>query len=143
MREEIKKFLENEGITLPKDFVIEVYSQILKIAGGPLAGLIQRGSKEAGKVAAKSLMKSTNLDKNKLPEILKDFFSLAGFGDMDIQSEGNIIKIQIKESFLLKAHQDPKKALSPLVGAIEGFVSEFLGKDIKVSMEDKNIYINL
>ncbi len=140
MRDKIKEFLEKEGVILPKDFVAELYLQMLKMAG-PFSGLIQNGSKRAGKVAARSLIKSLSITDKEVPEALKHFFSLAGFGDVEVIVEGNVLKVHVKDSFLFKSHDDPKKSLSPLAGAIQGFVEEFIGKELKVSIEDKTIVI--
>ncbi|MEO0207262.1 MAG: hypothetical protein ABIL50_01700 [candidate division WOR-3 bacterium] len=142
MKEKIAKFLKEEGIILPKDFVVEVYSQILKFAG-PLSGLIRKGSNEAGKAAAKSLRNKVDLSKDELPEILKEFFLQTGFGNIDISISGDVLSIEVKDSFLLRAHPDESKALSPLVGAIEGFVEEFIGKGVKVKQEGKRITVEL
>ena len=102
MKEKVEKFLREEGVILPKNFVVEVYSQILKVAG-PFAGLIRRGSVEAG-----------------LAELIGVFFNTAG---------------------LLKAHSDESKALSPLIGVLEGFVSECYGKPVKVEVRGREIKI--
>ncbi len=142
MKEKIASFLREEGVILPKDFVVGVYFQILKFAG-PLSGLIRKGSNEAGKAAAKSLISKVDFSKDELPEILKEFFSQAGFGNVNVSLSGNVLIVEIRDSFLLRAHPDENKALSPLVGAIEGFVEEILGKEVKVKQEGKRITVEL
>ena len=106
MKEKVEKFLREEGVILPKNFVVEVYSQILKVAG-PFAGLISRGSVEAG-----------------LAELIGVFFNATELGEIESSVEGESMRVFVKDSFLLKAHSDEIKALSPLIGALEGFVSE-------------------
>lgn len=142
MKEKIEKFLKEEGIILPKDFVKEVYSQILRFAG-PLSGLIRKGSKEAGKRAAKALINKVEIPKEQLPEIIKEFFSQAGFGDINISLEGNVLNIDVIDTFLLESHNDENKALSPLVGAIEGFIEELFGKEVNVTQEGKRLKVKL
>ena len=122
MEEKVEKFLREKAVILPKNFVVEVYSQILKVAG-PFAGLIRRGSVEAGRSAARAFKENSNLeglDIQKLAELIGVFFNTAG---------------------LLKAHSDESKALSPLIGALEGFVSECYGKPVKVEVKGREIKI--
>jgi hypothetical protein len=143
MKEEVEKFLSEEGVILPKNFVVEVYSQILK-AAGPLAGLIRRGSVEAGRSAARAFKENSNLeglDIQRLADLIGVFFKFAGFGEIESSVEGESIRIFVKDSFLLKAHGDEIKALSPLIGAVEGFVSEFYGKPVKVEVMGREIKI--
>jgi len=143
MKEKVEKFLREEGVILPKNFVVEVYSQILKVAG-PLAGLIRRGSVEAGRSAARAFKESSNLeclDIQKLAELIGVFFKSAGFGEVESSVEGEGIRVFVKDSFLLKAHGDEGKALSPLIGALEGFVSECYGKPVKVEVKGREIKI--
>jgi predicted hydrocarbon binding protein len=143
MKEKVEKFLREEGVILPKNFVVEVYSQILKVAG-PFAGLIRRGSFEAGRSAARAFKENSNLeglDIQKLAELIGVFFKSAGFGEIESSVEGESIRVFVKDSFLLKAHNDESKALSPLIGALEGFVSECYGKPVKVEVKGREIKI--
>jgi hypothetical protein len=143
MKEKVEKFLREEGVILPKNFVVEVYSQILKVAG-PFASLIRRGSVEAGRSAARAFKEKSNLeglDIQKLAELIGVFFNAAGFGEIESSVEGESIRVFVKDSFLLKAHSDESKALSPLVGTLEGFVSECYGKPVKVEVKGREIKI--
>jgi len=143
MEEKVEKFLREEGVILPKNFVVEVYSQILKVAG-PLAGLIRRGSVEAGRSAARAFKENSNLedlDIQRLADLICVFFKSAGFGEIESSVEGESIRVFVKDSFLLKAHNDESKALSPLIGAVEGFVSECHGKPVKVEVKGREIKI--
>ncbi len=143
MEEKIERFFREKGVILPKDFVTEVYSQILKIAG-PFSGLIRRGSVEAGRSAARAFKENSkveNVDLQTLSEIIVIFFKAAGFGEIDVSLEGNNINLFVKDSFLLKAHPDEEKALSPLLGAIEGFTSEYLNRNVRVESKGRNIRV--
>jgi predicted hydrocarbon binding protein len=144
MEEKVEKFLREEGVILPKDFVVEVYSQILKVAG-PFSGLIRRGSVEAGRSAARAFKENSNLeglDIQKLAELIGVFFKSAGFGEIESSVEGESIRVFVKDSFLLKAHGDESKALSPLIGALEGFASEYYGKPVKVEVKGREIRVS-
>ena len=135
MTEKLEEFLKNEGVILPKDFVVDVYAQILKFAGG-FAGLLQAGSKRAGVSAAKSLAPYISGDEAvaNLKELIEEFFRRAGFGD---------IVLNVKDSFLLKAHKKPEVSLRPLVGAAEGFIGELMGRKTKTKVEGTRIVIEL
>jgi len=141
IRDEIKEFLEKDGVIFPGVFATEIYSQILKVAG-PFSGLMRVVAKQAGKAAAKSLMNSASISKDDIPEILWNMFSLTRFADVNIEVDGNTMKIHFIDSFMLKAHNDPKKSLSPFVGAVEGFVEEILGKEVKATLEGKTIILD-
>ncbi len=69
------------------------------------------------------------------------FFDAAGFGEIESSVEGETIRVFVKDSFLLKAHSDEGKALSPLIGAVEGFASEYYGKPVKVEVKGREIKI--
>ncbi|NPA80130.1 MAG: hypothetical protein GXO29_03670 [Thermotogae bacterium] len=144
MTEKLNEFLKNEGVILPKDFVVEVYSQILKFAGG-LSGLIQAGSKKAGVSAAKALAPYINPSEvaTNLKEIVEKFFEAAGFGDVEVDVGDNSVVLRVKDSFLLNAHKKPETALRPLVGAAEGFIGEVLGRKTKSKVDGTTITIEL
>ena len=144
MSEKLDEFLRNEGVILPKDFVVEVYAQILKFAGG-LAGLLQAGSKRAGVSAAKSLAPyiSESEAASNLKELVEEFFRRAGFGDINVEVGDSEIVLDVKDSFLLKAHKKPDVALRPLVGAAEGFIGEVMGRKTKAKVDGTRIVIEL
>ena len=101
MNEKVEKFLKEEGVILPKNFVVEVYSQILKVVG-PFAGLIRRGSAEGGRSAARAFKEYSNLeglDIQKLAELIGVFFNTAGFGEIESSVEGESIRVFVKDSF--------------------------------------------
>ncbi|MFZ8833334.1 MAG: hypothetical protein ACO2O5_03905 [Candidatus Caldipriscus sp.] len=144
MEEKVEKFLREEGVILPKNFMFEVYSQILKVAG-PLAGLIRRGSAEGGRSVARAFKEYSNLedlDIQKLAELIGVFFVATEFGEVEISVEGEGIRVFVKDSFLLKAHSDESKALSLLIGAVEGFASECYGKPVKVEVKGREIKVS-
>ncbi len=142
--EKLDDFLKKEGVILPKDFVVEVYAQILRFAGG-LAGLLQAGSKKAGISAAKSLslyIPESEAASN-LKELVEEFFRRAGFGEMEVHVGDSEVVMDVKDSFLLKAHKKPDVALRPLVGAAEGFIGEIMGRKTKTRVEGSRIIIEL
>jgi hypothetical protein len=144
MREKLDEFLKNEGVILPKDFVVEVYAQVLKFAGG-LAGLLQAGSKKAGVSAAKALAPYISEEEaaSNLKEIVEEFFRRAGFGEIEVEVNGDEIVLDVKDSFLLKAHKRPDVALRPLIGAAEGFIGEVMGRKTKTKVDGTRIVVEL
>ncbi len=144
MTEKLDEFIKNEGVILPKDFVVEVYAQVLKFAGG-LAGLLQAGSKKAGVSAAKALSPYISEEEaaSNLKEVVEEFFRKAGFGEIEVEVGDSEVVMNVKDSFLLKAHKKPEVALRPLAGAAEGFIGEVMGKKTKTKIDGTRIVINL
>ncbi|NPB03566.1 MAG: hypothetical protein GXO39_04040 [Thermotogae bacterium] len=144
MLESLDEYLQKEGVILPKGFVVEVYAQILRFAGG-LSGLLQVGSKKAGISAAKTLapyINHSDAAKN-LKELIEEFFKRAGFGSIKAEVFDDKLVLEVEDSFLLRAHKKPEVALKPLVGAAEGFIGEILKRKTKAKVEGTRITIEL
>ena len=141
MKEKIREFIKNEGIVFPKEFVLELYTQIMKF--GPLAGLIQAGSKKAGQKAGQIFKSYVQTNHDSIPDVIKEFIKETGFGEIDVRWEGENLVLEVKDSFLLKAHNKPEVALRPLVGAIEGFISETLGKNTRSDVKGNVITVSV
>ncbi|NPB04454.1 MAG: hypothetical protein GXO39_08615 [Thermotogae bacterium] len=144
MRDLVKEFIKNEGMVLPSSFVVEIYSQILRFAGG-FAGLIQAGSRKAGESAArvfKEKYKST-ISIEEIPQLLTIFFQEAGFGDLKVELDGDKLRVEVIDSPLLRVRGKVESALKPLQGAIEGFLSEMLNKKVSAKVRDKVIEVKI
>ncbi len=144
MRDIVRDFIKNEGMVLPSSFVVEIYSQILRFAGG-FAGLIQAGSRKAGESAARVFKDKyrSSVDVNELPELLRVFFQEAGFGDLKVELQGNALVIEVVDSPLLQVKGKVESALKPLQGAVEGFLSEMLGKKVTGTIQDRVIQVKI
>ncbi len=144
MREAVKEFIRKEGVIFPADFVVEMYAQALKFAGG-LAGLIQSLSRKAGEKAGTIFRENYGGDVavENLPELLKIFFQEAGFGELNISLEGNVLRVEVVDSFLLRIEKKPEVTLKPLLGAIEGFVSSYTGRKASGRLKDRVMEIEI
>ncbi len=144
MKELVRDFIRKEGMVLPTSFVVEIYSQILKFAGG-FAGLIQAGSRKAGESAARVFKEKymNSVDAGEIPELLTVFFQEAGFGDLRVELRDNVLVIEVVSSPLLQVKGKVESALKPLQGAVEGFLSEMLGKKISGSIRDRVIEVKI
>ncbi len=144
MKELVRDFIRKEGMVLPTSFVVEIYSQILKFAGG-FAGLIQAGSRKAGESAARVFKEKymSSVDTEEIPELLTVFFQEAGFGDLRVDLRDNVLVIEVVSSPLLQVKGKVESALKPLQGAVEGFLSEMLGKKISGSIRDRVIEVKI
>lgn len=140
MKELVEEFIRKEGMVLPSSFVVEMYSQVLKFAGG-FAGLIQAGSRKAGESAGRVFREKymKELDVEKIPELLSLFFREAGFGNLNVYLDGDVLKVEVLESPLLSVKAKVESALKPLQGAIEGFLSEMLGKKVSGSLKGRSM----
>ncbi len=144
MRELVRDFIRNEGMVLPSSFVVEVYSQILRFAGG-FAGLIQAGSRKAGESAARVFKEKyrSSLDISEIPELLTVFFQESGFGNLKVELRGDVLVIEVSDSPLLQVKGKVESALKPLQGAVEGFLSEMLGKKVTGSIKERVIEVKI
>ncbi len=144
MKDLVREFIRKEGMVLPSSFVVEIYSQILRFAGG-FAGLIQAGSRKAGESAGRVFRENYmhDLEVDRLPELLSIFFQEAGFGDLRVTLDGNTLRVEVIESPLLSVRGKVESALKPLQGAIEGFISEMLGRKVSSSIREKTIEVKI
>ncbi len=144
MRDLVREFIKEEGMVLPSSFVVEIYSQILRFAGG-FAGLIQAGSRKAGESAGRVFREKymEHVDVSELPELLSLFFREAGFGTLNVSLEGNILRLEVIDSPLLSVRGKVESALKPLQGAVEGFVSEMLGRKVSSKIKDRTIEVKI
>ncbi len=144
MKDAVREFIRKEGVIFPADFVVEMYAQALKFAGG-LAGLIQSLSRKAGEKAGNIFRENYGGDVgvDSLPELLRIFFQEAGFGDLRIELDGNILRVEVLDSFLLKIDRKPEVTLKPLLGAIEGFVSSYTGRKASGKLTGKTMEIEI
>ncbi len=144
MRELVRDFIRNEGMVLPSSFVVEIYSQILRFAGG-FAGLIQAGSRKAGESAARVFKEKyrSSVEVGEIPELLTVFFQEAGFGDLKVRLDGDVLVIEVASSPLLQVKGKVESALKPLQGAVEGFLSEMLGKKVSGNIKGRVIEVKI
>jgi hypothetical protein len=61
-------------------------------------------------------------------------------GDVKCEVDGDKMRVEVKDSFMLRVNPDPNIALGQLIGIIEGFISELLGKEVVGKIEG-NSYI--
>ena len=140
MEEKIREYIKNEGIFLPKNLIINLYSQILKFAGG-LSGIIQVGAREAGKKAGENF-KEFLKDKNyNIEEVLKIFFEETNLGKIEVKKLENGYEVNVIDSVFLNAHPNVEVSLKPVVGAIEGFLSGFEGCEYSSKIKGKTIIL--
>ncbi len=144
MEEAVREFIRKEGVIFPADFVVEMYAQALRFAGG-LAGLIQSISRKAGEKAGSIFREKYggDVDVESLPELLSIFFREAGFGDLKIELDGNILRVDVVDSFLLNIDRKPETTLKPLLGAIEGFVSTYTGRKASGRLKGRRMEIEI
>ncbi|MCS7244836.1 MAG: hypothetical protein N2504_01740 [candidate division WOR-3 bacterium] len=140
MEEKIKEFLKEEGLVLPKELIFEAYKETLKFAGA-LSGILQAGSKRAGKRAGeifRNWLKQTNFETT---EILETFLRESGVAKVKVLKLENGFSIKIIDSFLLKAHDKFEVAIRPIIGAIEGFLEGFEGKAYTSKIKNGEIIV--
>jgi hypothetical protein len=140
MEEKIKEFLRKEGVILPKDLVGELFSQVLKFAGG-FSGLVFAGAKKAGEKMGELFKNHLQVKEEEFPNLIKLFFKETGMAEIEVEKSEEGYKINIIDSFLLKTHNKPDIALKPIAGALEGFAEKTLNRDFEVIQKEKIIIL--
>jgi hypothetical protein len=138
LREYMKNILKDEGVILPKELIVKLYSEILKFAGG-FSSLIQATSTMAGKAIANSI--KSQFQNYDISQIIEVFYEETGMGKVKVEKLENGYKITILDTFLLKAHNKPELCLKPLQGATEGFLEAFENIEYNSRLEGMSIIL--
>jgi len=80
------------------------------------------------------------IKEEEVPAVVETFFKISGIGDVKCEVDGDKIRVEVKDSFMLRANPDPNIALGQFIGILEGLISELLGKEVVGKIEG-NSYI--
>lgn len=140
MEEKIRQFLKEEGLVLPRELIFEAYKETLKFAGA-LSGILQAGSKRAGKRAGEIFRNWLNTTNFEISEVVEIFLRESGVAKVKALKLENGLSVEVIDSFLIKAHDKFEVAIRPIVGAIEGFLEGFEGKVYTSKVKDGKIIL--
>jgi predicted hydrocarbon binding protein len=139
-------YLELEGLKFPEVLIESAYSNLANFIRDIPVGVRRIITRDAGKKTAESFKnflrdryKITEI-KEEVPAVVETFFKISGMGDVKCEVDGDKIRVEVKDSFMLRANPDPNIALGQFIGIIEGFISELLGKEVVGKIEG-NSYI--
>ncbi len=134
-KENLKSYLEKEGLIFPKEPIKEFYSQIFKLSGFGIGGIINISGKKAGVVGAQIIKRFIeNKDElrnpKKLFEHIKEFLEDTNICKInEFEAKENEITFSVSNSIFAEAVNNSKKPVCiPLSGAISGFLEEITGK---------------
>ncbi len=140
----VKIYTEFEGLRFPAFLIEKAYSQLANIMKDPPIGIRRLASRKAGERLGESLKNfireryKMEIKQEDVPQVIQAFFQSSGFGDVSCDFNGEILKIQVKDSFILRAHQDPEIGLGQLIGIMEGFISKLLDKEVSGKVEGQS-----
>ncbi len=108
----IREYLKKEGLIFPKAPVKEFYSQIFKLSGFGIGGLLKFSGKKAGIIAAQILEEVLKSEKDleticKYVKILLEETGVCNIECIDI--EENKIKLSVKNSIFAEGISQSKK----------------------------------
>jgi predicted hydrocarbon binding protein len=147
LRAYAKIYLELEGLKFPEVLIESAYSNLANFLRDIPVGVRRITTRDAGKKVAESFKnflrdryKITEIKEEEVPAVVETFFKISGMGDVKCEVDGDKIRVEVKDSFMLRANPDPNIALGQFMGIIEGFISELLGKEVVGKIEG-NSYI--
>ncbi len=131
--EKIDKFLKEEGVVIPKGPIKEFYSQLLKLSGIGLGGLLNLSGKKAGQIAGhyiRDLIDNQNIpDKEEILNYIRIFLTDAGICQVVAgKVEGKKIILTVKNSLFAEGMENRKPVCMPLAGALSGAFEELTNK---------------
>ncbi len=129
----VRIFLREEGVIIPKGPVKEFYSQLMKLSGFGIGGLLVFSGKKAGKIAGayiKSIIGEENPSINVIAPYISTFLGEAGIGKVEEYevSDSQVI-FKIRNSLFAQDVESKKPACMPLTGALAGVFEEIAGKE--------------
>lgn len=128
----VRLFLRQEGIIIPKGPVREFYSQLIKVSGLGIGGLLTLSGKKAGRLAGTYLKELIGKDRSSIEEIkpyISVFLDSAGICKIegwDTVDEKKII-VKAKDSIFAEGISGKKPVCMPLSGAFTGLLEEVMG----------------
>lgn len=131
--EKIDKFLKEEGVIIPKGPIKEFYSQLLKLSGIGLGGLLNLSGKKAGKIAGSYIRDLIGAegknDKEEILNYIRIFLTDSGICNVvACKMESNKIILTAKNSLFAEGIESKKPVCTPLVGALSGAFEELTNR---------------
>jgi len=129
----VRAFLEEEGVIVPKEPIKEFYSQLMKLSGFGIGGLLVFSGKKAGKIAGsyiRKLLSEEELTLEKVVPYIRVFLEKAGICKvMESNQSNSQIVFKVKDSLFAQGAESKKPICMPLSGALAGLFEELTGKE--------------
>ncbi len=127
---EVKKFVEEETVAVPKLALGEAYAQLIKLSGVGVTGLVTRAIQRSAEKVAEEFMQnlSGSLQPAEIPDVISAFLSLGRWGEFQVEEKGdNYFVLKATNGSFFAHHISSKKPVCwPIVASIQGFTKVFL-----------------
>lgn len=129
----VRAFLKEEGIILPSGPIKEFYSQLMKLSGFGIGGILTFSGKKAGKIASSYIKKLSGEDNPPLERVVdyvSIFFEESGICKvLGYELSDSTIIFKAKDSVFAQDAKSNKPVCMPLSGALAGVFEEITGKE--------------
>ncbi|MCD6132839.1 MAG: 4-vinyl reductase [Deltaproteobacteria bacterium] len=133
VKEEIKTFLEKEGIVAMRASAMGFYERLLGLSGFGLGGILYMSGKKSGRdggMELKGLAQKLGIStEDTIREALPVMFTETRWGELNVDSmTENEIIFSLKDSVLARGLKRKKPSCTPIAGALAGIVEVLLDK---------------
>lgn len=129
----VRIFLREEGVIIPKGPIKEFYSQLIKLSGFGIGGLLVFSGKKAGKMAGsyiKNIAGKINPTIEEVVPYVSAFLEEAGICKVEEYNVSNShILFRVRDSIFAQDVENKKPVCMPLSGALAGVFEEVTGKE--------------
>jgi len=129
----VRVFLKEEGVIIPKGPIKEFYSQLMKLSGFGIGGLLTFSGKKAGKMAGtyiRSIVGEENPSMSMVVPYVSAFLEETGICKVEeYELLDSQVLFKVRDSIFAQDIENKKPVCMPLSGALAGVFEEITGKE--------------
>jgi predicted hydrocarbon binding protein len=129
----VRVFLREEGVIIPKGPIKEFYSQLMKLSGFGIGGLLTFSGKKAGKMAGtyiRSIVGEENPSMSMVVPYVSAFLGETGICKVEeYELLDSQVLFKVRDSIFAQDIENKKPVCMPLSGALAGVFEEITGKE--------------
>jgi predicted hydrocarbon binding protein len=129
----VRVFLREEGVIIPKGPIKEFYSQLMKLSGFGIGGLLTFSGKKAGKMAGtyiRSIVGEENPSMSMVVPYVSAFLGETGICKVEeYEILDSQVLFKVRDSIFAQDIENKKPVCMPLSGALAGLFEEITGKE--------------
>ncbi|SNZ16588.1 V4R domain-containing protein [Hydrogenobacter hydrogenophilus] len=129
----VRVFLREEGVIIPKGPIKEFYSQLMKLSGFGIGGLLVFSGKKAGKMAGtyiRSIVGEEHPSMSMVVPYISAFLGETGICKVEeYELLDSQVLFKVKDSIFAQDIENKKPVCMPLSGALAGVFEEITGKE--------------
>lgn len=126
-------FLREEGVIIPKGPIKEFYSQLMKLSGFGISGLLVFSGKKAGKMVGtyiRSIVGEEHPSMSMVVPYISAFLGETGICKVEeYELLDSQVLFKVKDSIFAQDIENKKPVCMPLSGALAGVFEEITGKE--------------